>query len=150
MEPNIIIAVVFFLIALALLLHHGIKHSMDPPDSNARRESFWCVCYFQLKDISHWESWSIICLTNSLSMGILAPLSVGMESTMSDVHTLFALELFIVGLILLNIGSVWHLFAESPAECRNGGGLKVHNVCNHETWIFVAFTNGLSFWALLK
>ena len=100
------------------------------------------VCYFQLRDISHWESWSIICLTNALSMGILAPLSVGMESIMSDVHTLFALELFIVGLILLNIGSVWHLFEESPAECRNGGGLKVHNVCNHETWIFVAFTKG--------
>jgi hypothetical protein len=148
MDPVIISAIVLFAIALVLLLHHGCHHSVDREGSSAKRESCWYVCYFQPKDIGHWESWSLICLTNSLTIGVLGPYAAGIDQvSINDVHVLLAVELFILGVIFLNVGSVWGVCAESPAEGRERSGLKLHNICNHETWILVAFTNGLSFLA---
>ena len=66
-------ACVFLMLGVVLLLHHGWKHALEPEPSNARRESCAPACYFQLHDISNHETWILICFTNAISLGIIAP-----------------------------------------------------------------------------
>jgi hypothetical protein len=74
MDPSTVIAICFMILGIVLLLHHGYKHSYDPPDSLPHMESCETVCYFQLSDIRNHETWILICLTNAFSIGILCPL----------------------------------------------------------------------------
>jgi len=60
-------------LGLILLLHHGYAHAQDPETSHARQESCGLACYFQIKDISNHETWIIVCITNAISLGIIAP-----------------------------------------------------------------------------
>jgi len=66
-------ACVFLAMGLILLLHHGYAHAQDPETSHARQESCGLACYFQIKDISNHETWIIVCITNAISLGIIAP-----------------------------------------------------------------------------
>ena len=66
-------AYVFLAMGLILLLHHGYVHAQDPETSHARQESCGLACYFQIKDISNHETWILICFTNAISLGIIAP-----------------------------------------------------------------------------
>ncbi len=70
-----VLAVVLLVVALVLLLHHGYHHySFDAQDSAAKTESCPQACYFQVKDISNHETWIMVCVTNALSLGVVAPL----------------------------------------------------------------------------
>jgi hypothetical protein len=62
-------AIILLLVGLVLLLHHYWSHKDEPP-----WDGIACLCYFQLSDVSNHETWIIVCLTNALSLGILAPL----------------------------------------------------------------------------
>ena len=77
MLVSVFVALMLAGLGVGLLLHHGYSHSFDPPDSNARREGYAVLCYFQVPDISNHETWIIVCLTNALSLGVLGPLING-------------------------------------------------------------------------
>ena len=50
-------ALIFFVIAVLLLLHHGWKHAQeDPATSSAQRESCPEVCYFQASDVCNFKT----------------------------------------------------------------------------------------------
>ena len=134
MEGIIIFAIALMCMGILLLLHHGIKHGRDYSDSNAKKESCACVCYFQPKDITHFETWIIICLTNAISIA----LEMTNHSTIPIEAVVSAIVLVCVGLLLLLIYTCLelhhtHLFANV-----------IHNISNHETWILVCFTNSIN------
>jgi hypothetical protein len=55
--PLVVPAVIFFVLALALLLHHGWKHHHeDPATSLAQQESCPEVCYFQRSDVCNFRT----------------------------------------------------------------------------------------------
>ena len=56
-----VVALLFIIAAIALLVHHGWKHSQeDPITSHAQRESCVAVGYFQLSDIRNHETWILV------------------------------------------------------------------------------------------
>ena len=64
--PLLYSAAAVMALALLLLLHHGIAHMHDPPDSLTKRESCWQVCYFQPSDVGNvktcnHEMWILAC-----------------------------------------------------------------------------------------
>ena len=73
MQLLYVVAVIFFVLAVLLLLHHGWKHGQeDPKTSLAQQESCPQVCYFQVSDVFNFrkpnhETWIIICLCVSWS-----------------------------------------------------------------------------------
>jgi hypothetical protein len=67
------LAVCSLIAALALLLHHGIKHHQEPGDSKAKKESSPWVAYFQLSDISNHETWILIALSVSVTLFAVSP-----------------------------------------------------------------------------
>ena len=62
----LLVSWVFFLAAILLLLHHGLKHALeDPETSHAQQESCPEVCYFQVSDVGNFrtcnhEMWIIV------------------------------------------------------------------------------------------
>ena len=132
MEWTIVVAIIFICLGVVLLLHHGWTHFNEDEPSNARNESCLCVCYFQLKDISHFETWSLISLTNSFWLGL--------DSTYDSVHGeicgVFAVMFCVIGALLMLI---------SFMTCREGkdavSGFNAQNICNHETWILICISN---------
>ena len=69
----IALAMCFLIAALGLLLHHGIKHHLEPDDSKAKKESSPWVAYFQLSDISNHETWILTALSVSISLFAVSP-----------------------------------------------------------------------------
>jgi len=54
-----ILAMASFVVAFALLLHHGYLHyHEDPSTSKAQAESCWPVCYFQPSDVCNFRTWN--------------------------------------------------------------------------------------------
>jgi len=120
--------ILFFAIGVGLLLHHGWTHYLEPEPSNARKESCCLVCYFQPKDILHYESWSLICLTSAFWV-VLASVSGGDSEVLS---------IYAVLLVVFEALFVGYFHYEEGSE----RGLKLHNSRNHETWLVLCFLNG--------
>jgi hypothetical protein len=120
------LAVFLILIGVALLLHHGWKHHFEAEPSSAREESCVWVCYFQLKDIAHFETWSVICLTNACWCVL--------ESEADERRSMAALSFFLAGVALLLLSCV------RCSEAQVAFGWVAQHLCNHETWILVCFT----------
>lgn len=113
---------------LGLLLHHGWAHARCE-DDRARRESSAWVCYFQPSDMRHFETWVLVLLTNSVTLGV-----PGMLLSRGVVLAV-ALGLCVGSLVLM---VPFVLACAAPT---------LQNVSNHETWILVALTNAASlFW----
>lgn len=125
-----LVATLLFVIAIGLLFHHGWVHFFEEEPSNARKESCLLVCYFQPKDILHYESWSLICLTSAFWVE-LASWSTGN----SEVLSVYAVLLILFGAIFAMVG--YFHFEEGVER-----GLKLHNIRNHETWVVLCFVNG--------
>jgi hypothetical protein len=76
--PLAVAAVIFFVAAVLLLLHHGWKHAHeDPATSVAQRESCPEVCYFQPSDVCNFrtcnhEMWILLFLALALGCWILS------------------------------------------------------------------------------
>lgn len=100
-----------------LLVHHGVVHHLQGPDSSAQRESVVWVGYFQLKDVAHLETWAVVCAANAVA----AVLCGG--------------EAIAVGLFVAS----WVLCA--ACCCVAEDGFAPHNIANHETWIVACFTS---------
>ena len=137
MDLNVIMCTVFAVIGLVLLLHHGWTHWQDDPEtSHAQKESCVCVCYFQPKDISHYETWAVVCLTNSLSIGYLIPVLSAHDAPSSvellQAEIVVSALLWVIGIGLMVISRLKNTFS-------------FHNLANHETWIIVCLTNAASF-----
>jgi hypothetical protein len=57
MTLPMLFAVIFFAMAVLLLLHHGWKHGQEDPEiSHAQQESCWQVCYFQMSDVGNFKT----------------------------------------------------------------------------------------------
>jgi hypothetical protein len=50
------VGLALILASLALLIHHGVHHSGDDPESHAKQESCWYVCYFQPSDVGNFRT----------------------------------------------------------------------------------------------
>ena len=123
---DLLLVVVLLILGVGLLLHHGWKHHWEEEPSTARKESCVWVCYFQLKDIAHYESWSLICLTNAFWCVL--------EPEFDEQRSVLAAAFFVAGVLLLLLSCI---------RCSGGHpefGWVLHNVCNHETWILVCFS----------
>ena len=126
MELNLIVAIVLFVVGICLLIHHGCHHHLEDPEiSNAQKESCVVVCYFQPKDINHLETWCLVCLCSSFSVGVISP-----PFYLSNV---LAISLCVIGALLMIIACLRGLLWGSAS------GFQFHNICNHETWILVCF-----------
>jgi hypothetical protein len=126
MVPALVVFLI--LVGVGLLLHHGWKHHFEAEPSAAREESCVGVCYFQLKDIAHFETWSVICLTNACWCVLESEVDERRRRSM------VAVSFFLVGVVLLVLSCV---------RCSSGQpefGWVVQHLCNHETWILVCFT----------
>jgi len=135
MEPGLILGLCLLLLGVVLLVHHGVHHhSDDPLTSSAQRESCAAVCYFQPKDIAHCETGCLVCLTNALTIGLLAPLCAG-DFPGAVLNGVVAIVLFVLCVFFLAMcGEEDKCF--SPSK---------RNVRNHETWVLVCLTNAASF-----
>ena len=105
------LAIALAVLGSVLLVHHGVVHYLEGPECSAQRESVIWVGYLQLKDVEHFESWAVVCLCNTVSLGLL-------------------------GLPYWPLGVV---SACLFARCL--WGFTLHNIHNHETWVVVCFTN---------
>jgi hypothetical protein len=57
MTPALTAAVVFAVLGVLLLLHHGWEHYFeDPATSRAQQESCVAVCYFQPSDVGNFKT----------------------------------------------------------------------------------------------
>ena len=128
MDP--LIAVVLLLTGFALLLHHGWKHHFEEGPSHAREESCVWVCYFQPKDISHFETWAVICLTNAFWCVA--------DSEIDERRAMLAGFFFAAGMLLLLLSCVW------CTDSHPAFGCVLQNLRNHETWILVCFTGAVN------
>lgn len=129
----IILVCLLVLLGIALLLHHCYVHGReDSETSSAQRESCWCACYFQPKDIAHYESWCVICLTNAWTLGVFAS------------HRLVASGVACCLLMLAVVCFV--LSGEDGHMCRP----VLQHLANHGTWVLVAFTNALTLFFVIK
>ena len=129
------IACVLAVVGVVLLLHHGWVHAYSE-DDRARRESNVCVCYFQLSDIRHFETWFLIFGTNGIILGVHG-------LTIHGIVLAVAVGL-LIGLVLL---LTWAMVGRDGEETVQRFPA-LHNVANHETWILVALTNAASFFWL--
>jgi len=131
LEPAIIIAILLFCLGCVLLLHHGWVHSKDPATSHAKQESCACVCYFQLKDIDHCETWIILCLSNGISI---------IASTANPaIHAEPSKTVFIAaGAMMVVLGLMMICLLALTFK------LDAQHVKNHETWILFLWTNSAS------
>lgn len=132
-------------LGVSLLLHHGWKHSRDSPRSNARLESCCCVCYFQLKDVAHFETWILFCLFNAFAAVLpclIRSIAVAGVSDASVTASLFgALAVFLVAVYMATI-----VLSQTPISCAE----ILHNISNHETWIIVSLSCALNVgWTLV-
>lgn len=129
-------------VGAALLVHHGWKHARDDPaTSNAQRESCALVCYFQPKDIAHFETWIVVCLTNAIAAGpFLAQILCAVAA--------FLLLVLVVTQIVLCVVKSHNNLEEADDSKPAPGAIQsvVHNLSNHETWILVCFTNAARLW----
>ena len=132
MEWTTVVAFIFICLGLVLLLHHGWTHFYEDEPSSARKESCLFVCYFQPKDICHYESWSLISLTNAFWLGL--------DSTFDSVHSeacgVFAVLFCVLGVLLMLISCVMYREGKDAVS-----GYDFKNICNHETWILVCLSN---------
>jgi len=128
MDP--LIAVALLLVGIGLLLHHGWKHHYEEEPSSAREGSCVWVCYFQPKDIAHYETWSVICLTNAFWCVA--------DAEVDEHRSLLAAFFFVVGVLLLFLGCI------RCSDSQPSFGWVLHNLCNHETWILVCFTGAVN------
>jgi len=56
-------AIVFFVIAVAIAIHHGFKHYPDTPENkHAHEESCEIICYLQPSDVSNHETYVVLFL----------------------------------------------------------------------------------------
>lgn len=157
------------IIGTSLLLHHGCKHATDDPaTSTAQRESCAAVCYFQPKDIAHFETWIVICVTNGASFAATSggP-SASSPAALASI-VLFTVAAFLALMLIISHLVFWaaterrcerreHLLPTICEEGKSNEGTVnqsneklnwlhtlLHNVSNHETWILVCFTNAVS------
>jgi len=128
MDP--LIAVALLLVGIGLLLHHGWKQHYEEEPSSAREGSCVWVCYFQPKDIAHYETWSVICLTNAFWCVA--------DAEVDEHRSLLAAFFFVVGILLLFLGCI------RCSDSQPSFGWVLHNLCNHETWILVCFTGAVN------
>ena len=63
-----IIAMLLLCGAVLLLLHHGWKHSSDPPEALVRAESCWQCCFFQPSDVRNHEVWILLGFSNAITI----------------------------------------------------------------------------------
>jgi hypothetical protein len=159
--------ILLIITGITLLLHHGCKHAADDPaTSTAQRESCAAVCYFQPKDIAHFETWILVCLTNGAS---LAATSSGRSSPAALASiVLLTVAAFLALMLIISHLVFWaaterrcerreHLLPTICEEGKSNEGTVsqsneklnwlhtlLHNVSNHETWILVCFTNAVS------
>ena len=68
----LLLSILLVFLGLALLIHHGAKHSLDPLTSLAQTEGIHECCFFQIKDISNHETWIIVCWTNALTIVLVS------------------------------------------------------------------------------
>ena len=111
------LALVLFALGISLICRHGLKHWLQPDETDETTRCAW-ACYLQYAEITHVETWTVVCFTNALSFTVLSPVRLGFE--------LAAGILFIVGIALVAVA-----------------GFTPQNVANHETWIVVCFTNAV-------
>jgi hypothetical protein len=119
MEPIFIGAITLASLGLVLLVHHGCAHANDPEDSHAKSESCPLVCFFQPRDVTHFEACILVCATCGITLAVC---SVYIASVI----------LFTAALFLSIVYAFWVY-----------DGSLVHNISNHETWIVVCFSNAL-------
>jgi hypothetical protein len=131
------VALLFAFGGVLLLLHHGWKHYYEASPSHAREESCVWVCYFQPKDILHFESASMVCLTCAFSVGLISDL--GGDSGLLSIVAVF---LCVMGALLMMIACL------NQGSDIDASGYQFHNICNHETWIVVCITNA-RVWGIL-
>ena len=127
---RMVVAVLLLCVCVILLLHHGYSHFFEEEPSHARRESCLCVCYFQPKDICHFESLSMVFLTCSFSVGLISDVRGEGNGSLSVI----AVSLCVIGALLMLIGCI-------RFDGDRMMGFNFHNICNHETWIVVCFVN---------
>ena len=144
-ELVIVLTVVLLAIGVSLLLHHGWKHSSDHPLSNAKQESCMGACYFQPKDVAHFETWILVCLFNALA--VVLPCLIhsvaigGASSVLFTVSFLGALAIFLMLVYLITI-----VVCCPCITCMD----ILHNISNHETWVVVSLTCALNVgWTLV-
>jgi hypothetical protein len=133
MDP--MIGVLLIIVGVLLLLHHGWKHHFEPEPSTARQESCACVCYFQPKDIEHFESWSVVSLVNAF-LCVLDPV-------FDEFHAVLAVFFYILAVLLL------FLSCFKCSDSKMFSCCVLHNICNHETWIVSCFTGAVTVLVLL-
>ena len=139
-EAMIIFAAILACVGFLLLIHHGLHHSRDRDDSNAKKESCVCVCYFQPKDISHFETWIIVCFTNAICIAMEIPFIPLMP--LGVVITLVILCFVGCGLGCMLTYQCYDLeFHDLRKEL-------MHNISNHETWIIVCLSNSITLLSL--
>ena len=154
-------------IGTSLLLPHGCKHAADDPaTSTAQRESCAVVCYFQPKDIAHFETWIVICVTNGTSLAASGRSSPTASIVLLSVAAFLTLMLIVSHVVFwaateTNCDRREHLLPTICEEGKSNEGTVnrsnekltqetnclhtlLHNVSNHETWILVCFTNAVS------
>jgi len=119
MDPLFIGAITLASLGFVLLVHHGCVHANDPADSHAKVESCAPVCFFQPRDISHFEACILVCLTCGLTLAVCS-------------FFIAAGILFVAGLLIACVYVV----------CAYDGSL-MRNVSNHETWILVLWSNAV-------
>ena len=145
-ETVVALAVGLLALSASLLLHHGWKHASDRPQSSARRESCWGACYFQLKDVAHFETWILICLFNAVAVVLPCLIhSIAIGGSGSEVSVAVSVFVALASLLVL-------VYSITIAACTPGltGAHLLHNVANHETWILVSLTCALNVgWTLV-
>ena len=117
MDATFIAAIVLASIGVGLLAHHGCAHAYDPDDSHAKVESCALVCFFQPRDIAHFEACILVCLSCGISLAIYS----------------FMVAAAILCVAALFLGVVYAFWVYD--------GSFLHNISNHETWIVVCFSN---------
>lgn len=119
MDATFIAAIVLASIGVGLLVHHGCAHANDPDDSHAKVESCAVVCFFQPRDVQHFEACILVCLSCCISLVACS--------------FFIAAAILCVGALCLGVVYAFWVYDGSLA----------HNISNHETWILVCFSNAV-------
>lgn len=135
----IVIAVMLGAGGLILLLHHGYKHGLeDEAKSSARRESCCIACYFQVKDVVHFETWTAVSFSSALCMVVGNVRLHRPHPSAQD--TLEVVLECVAGCVLALFCVVQHARKGCAAALRE----VAHNFSNHETWILVAWFGAIA------